>query len=179
MKQSAMTALALTFVFFIVIGNSSALAQEYAIGAGDLLSITVFDEPDLSLSNVRVDGTGSISYPLLGEIKTVGLSSKELEALLSKRLLDGYLKKPKVSVSILQYRMFFVRGEVKKPGGYPFIDGLTVQKAVALAGGFTVRASEGKINIVRELSKNKSSEKVGLGALVNPGDVINVGESLF
>lgn len=171
--------LATLTVFIAAISWSPVFAQEYTIGAGDLLSITVFDEPDLSMDKIRVDGSGSFSFPLLGEIDALGLTSKQLETLLTKRLFDGYVKKPKVSVSILQYRMFFVHGEVKRPGGYPYVDGLTVQKAVALAGGFTERASESKIKIVREHDKNKSSDKVSLDLLVYPGDVINVGESIF
>lgn len=165
--------------FLAVMASGALYAQEYTIGAGDLLSIQVFDEPDLSLEKVRVNGSGSFSYPLLGEIKTMGLTSKQLEALLTKRLLDGYLKKPRVSVSIFRYRMFFVYGEVKKPGGYPYVDGLTVQKAIALAGGFTERAAESKISVVREKSEINSSGKINLDTFVNPGDVINVKESFF
>jgi len=153
--------------------------ENYKIGPGDLLSINVFGEEDLSLSEVRISGSGAISFPLLGEINVMGMTSKELEDYITKLLIDGYLKKPEVTVSILQYRMFYVHGEVKKPGGYSYVDGLTVQKGIALAGGFTERASQSKINLVREDKPDEEQKSVDLNTRVKPGDIIIVGESLF
>ena len=94
-------------------------------------------------------------------------------------LADGYLKHPRVTVSISTYRQFYVHGEVKKPGGYNYLDGLTVQKAVALAGGFTERASESKITLQREKDPDNPMEKAKLNERVYPGDIITVGESFF
>lgn len=96
---------------------SAAPAQAYRIGAGDLLSIMVFDEPDLSLDKVRVGANGTVSFPLLGEINVSNLTPAELETALKERLSDGYLKKPEIMVSILEYRTFYVSGEVKKQIG--------------------------------------------------------------
>jgi len=157
----------------------SAHSQEYQIGVGDVLSISVFEEEDLSLKEVRVNGAGAISLPLIGEIKARGLTSRQLEELITHLLLDGYLVKPKVTVAILHYRMFYVHGQVKKPGGYPYVEGLTVQKAIALAGGFTERASESKIQLVLEGRSKDKPEMVNISSTVDPGDVIIVGESLF
>ena len=88
------------------------------------------------------------------------------------------MKKPVVTVSMLEYRLFYVNGEVKNPGGYNYVDGLTVQKAVALAGGFTERASKSKIQLERESNPGESIN-VGLNVRVNPGDIITVEESFF
>lgn len=151
----------------------------YRIGPGDMLSITVFGEEDMSLKEVRVGTNGTISFALLGELKVNALTVRELEADLIRRLKQGYLKKPVITVSVLEYRLFYVNGEVKSPGGYNFVDGLTVQKAVALAGGFTERASKSKINLERETAPGHVQQNVGLNESVSPGDVITVGESFF
>ena len=157
---------------------AAATSKSYRVGPGDKLSITVFGEQDLSLKEVRVETNGTISFPLLGELPVNKLTVTELENELIKRLKDGYLKKPVVTVSVLEYRLFFVNGEVKKPGGYNYVDGLTVQKAVALAGGFTERASKSSIQLERE-SNPGESVNVGLNVQVNPGDIITIGESFF
>lgn len=154
-------------------------ADEYPLGAGDLLSITVFGEEDLSLKDVRVSTNGSISFPLLGEITVQGMTPVKLENYLISRLRDGYLKRPKLTISIVEYRPFYVHGEVKKPGGYPYASSLTVEKAIVLAGGLTERASKEKITILREDIKNKNSVTVRLDVAVKPGDIITVGESFF
>ncbi len=152
---------------------------DYTIGPGDLLSIRTFGEPDLSIREVRVGGNGKISFPLVGEIIVKGLSLRKLEERIKTLLRDGYLKRPKVSVSILQYRMFYVHGEVIKAGGYNYVDGLTVEKGIALAGGFTERASKSKVRLVRESDPDHPINPVDLKKKVKPGDIIIVGESLF
>ena len=152
--------------------------NSYRIGPGDKLAITVFGEEDLSLKEVRIETNGTISFPLLGELPANKITVAELENDLVKRLKDGYLKKPVVTVSVLEYRLFYVNGQVKNPGGYNFVDGLTVQKAIALAGGFTEQASKSSINLERELDPGKV-ENVGLNVQVNPGDIITVEESFF
>ena len=170
--------IAFLFIFINAVSQSYALdKQGYRIGSGDLLSINVFGEDDLSLEKVRVGTNGTISIPLLGEIVVKKMTVAELESDLIRRFKDGYLKKPIVTVSVVEYRLFYINGEVKKPGGYNFVDGLTVQKAVALAGGFTERASKSNITLEREFVDKK--HKVGLNDDVNPGDVITVDESFF
>lgn len=156
----------------------AAEKQRYSLGPGDLLSINVFGEDDLSLKKIRISTNGTISFPLLGEILVRNMSANELENTLIRQLKDGYLKKPVVTVSVIEYRLFYINGEVKKPGGYNFVEGLTIQKAVALAGGFTERASKDKITIETEAAPGKIKE-VGLNNVVNPGDVITIDESFF
>ena len=169
---------ALLLILFSFLPHSYAIyKQGYRIGSGDLLSINIFGEEDLSLQKVRVGTNGTVSFPLLGEIVVKKMTVSELESDLIRRFKDGYLKKPVVTVSVVEYRLFYINGEVKLPGGYNFVDGLTVQKAVALAGGFTERASKSSIILEREFVDKK--HKVGLNDEVNPGDVITVDESFF
>jgi len=156
----------------------AAEKQRYSLGPGDLLSINVFGEDDLSLKEIRVGTNGTISFPLLGEVSVRSMSVRELENALIRQLKDGYLKKPVITVSVIEYRLFYINGEVNKPGGYNFVEGLTIQKAVALAGGFTERASKDKITIETEAAPGKI-KKVGLNNAVNPGDVITIDESFF
>jgi len=153
--------------------------NQYAIGPGDLISVSVFGEPDLSVKKVKVGGDGSISVPLIGQVSVKGQTASQLESKLESMLKAGFMKDPKVTVAILDYRPFYVYGEVKKPGGYPYKDGLTVEKAIALAGGLTPRASKRKVTLKRENSGDDKGAKVGLKAAVTPGDVITVGESFF
>lgn len=172
----------LCMVFLLVIpgvfGPFAAAADQYRIAAGDLLSVDVFDEPDLSLAEVRVTADGTIPFPLLEQVKVAGLTAEEVSARIKDLLLDGYLKKPRVTVSIIKYRYIYVTGEVKNPGAYNYVDGLTVEKAVALAGGFTVRGSEDKITLVRELT-SEVVKSVNKTLPISPGDIVRVGEAFF
>jgi polysaccharide export outer membrane protein len=152
--------------------------DQYRLGPDDILSITVFGEPDLNLKDSRVAANGRISFPLLGQILVKGLTITELEAELTRRLADGYLRRPRVTVTINEYRLVYVNGEVKRAGGYSYRDGLTVRKAVTLAGGFTERASPGKITLIRE-DGHESPQRVDLNDRLRPGDIITVGESFF
>lgn len=157
--------------------------DSYRLGAGDLIKITVYDEPDLSL-DLLVGLSGSISYPLLGDIQVVGLSPRELEENLVKRLKGTYLVDPSVTVVIEEYRPFYVSGEVMKPGSYAFHPGLTIEKAISIAGGFTERASKSKIKVLRDeefsgAGNSKTLNGVKLSDVVSPGDVITVEQSFF
>lgn len=159
--------------------TSPEAATAYRIDTGDRISITVYREADLSIAGVRVKADGTIAFPLLGRLQVGGLTSQELQELVTKRLLDGYLKKPNITVSIDSYRLYYIKGEVSRPGGYSFVDGLTVSKAVALAGGYTPRASESKITLVREADPENPVESVGVNTPIRPGDIITIGESFF
>lgn len=159
---------------------SGAEGQEpYRIESGDRLSVDVYREPDLSLQAVKVRDDGTIPFPLLGDIEVKGLTSGEIETLLTRSLADGYLKKPHVRVSIDAYRLYYITGEVQRPGGYSFLNGLTIEKAVVLAGGFTERASRSDIKLARDRLAGKVIEKAPVGTPIEPGDVITVGESFF
>jgi len=156
--------------------------SQYSFGAkdiispGDSLSIKVFGEPDLSLDSVKVTRNGTISFPLLGEIKVSGYGPRQLENRLNSLLSDGYLLKPDVSVSVVERRPFFVKGAVESPGFYPFSEGITVEKGIILAGGFSENADKSLLSIVRESANNQEILKVQLHAHLQPGDIIDVGE---
>lgn len=158
-----------------------AQAQEiksYELGSDDVINVTVFDEPDLSLKETRISSSGTISLPLIGQVEVKGLSIAQAEEKVKNLYLGDYLKKPDITITIVEYRQFYVNGEVKKPGGYSFREGMTVQRAVTLAGGFTERASRTNITIIREKGK-ASNSNADLDTPVNPGDVITVDESFF
>lgn len=154
-------------------------ADTYRIDTGDGISITVYGEPDLSIKDERVKGNGKISYPLLGDIEVRGRTASELQRHITRMLSDGYLKKPNVTVSIDTFRLFYIKGEVRNPGGFNYVDGLTVEKAVALAGGYTERASERNITVVRDGDPTQRARQATPGMRIRPGDVITVGESFF
>lgn len=152
--------------------------SNYHLGPGDTLDVTVYDEKELSVDKERLTDAGTISIPMLGEIKASGLTLSELEARLTSEL-KKYLVSPKVSISIQQYRDFFVNGQVYKPGNFPYQPGLTVRKAVAIAGGFKDRASQSQVSVIHETDESNTAIQVDLGALVLPGDIITVDESFF
>ena len=118
------------------------------LGPGDQIIITVFGEEDLSM-DFRLNDSGRLNYPLLGEIVVEGVTVAELEQLITRGLKDTYLLNPAVTVSIAEYRPFFLNGEVRQPGGIPYQPKLTVERAIALGGGFTERASRSKIEVIR------------------------------
>jgi len=121
---------------------------DYHLGAGDKLRIIVFGEDALT-GEFFVSGGGKIAFPLIGDIDVLGLTIPEIQAAVEAKLKDGYLKQPKVSAEVLNYRPFYILGEVQKPGEYPFSNGLTVMNAVATANGFTYRANTKRVYIKR------------------------------
>ena len=127
---------------------------------------------------VRND-TGRLNSPFLGELVVQGLTVAELEQLITRGLKDSYLRDPAVTVSIAEYRPFFLYGEVQKPGGIPYQPRLTVERAIALGGGFTERASRSKIEVVRASDPKHKAVRVELSDPVFPGDVITVKQSFF
>lgn len=150
---------------------------DYRFGVGDLIRIQVHSEPDLTLE-IRLSEKGTITYPFLGEFKVVGLSVSQLQQKIRAGLSGDYLVDPEVQVLVVEYRPFYVNGQVKRPGGYPFVPGLTVRKAAALAGGFTDRASTTKLYLLREENGNERF-KVTLESPLRPGDTLVVEEGLF
>jgi len=176
MRPKLFLLLLISFYFY-----GSSLAEElndYRFAPDDQISITVFGEPDLSQPKVRIPSNGSISIPLIGQVHIQNLTTAEVENKLTQLLADGYLKKPAITVSIVEYRLFYINGEVKNPGGYSYRDGLTIERAVALAGGFSERASKNNITITRDKDSAKTN-KVQLNTPIKPGDVITVKESFF
>jgi polysaccharide biosynthesis/export protein VpsN len=153
--------------------------SNYRLGSGDVITIQVLGEEDLKREKIRLSDAATISYPILGEIKLYGKTVGELETLIRDGLKGRYLVNPQVTVTIVEYRNFFINGQVEKPGGYPFIPGLTVRKAVSLAGGFKERASKDKIYVIRDDDKTQTQKRVDQNAVVHPGDIITVEESFF
>ncbi|HZW26314.1 MAG TPA: polysaccharide biosynthesis/export family protein [Gallionella sp.] len=153
--------------------------SNYRLGSGDIISITVFEEKELSLEKIKLSDAGSISYPLLGEIKVKGLTVSELQQKVISGLKGTYLINPLVTVSVDQYRDVFVNGQVHKPGNYPYQPGLTVRKAVSIAGGFKDRANKDTVSIIHEHQDKPAAVKGEPGTLVEPGDTITVEESFF
>ncbi len=172
------------FVFIILLlSGKVAMPEEnsmsnYKLGVGDQIKVTVYEEPELSLEFILSDA-GTISYPFLGEIKVKGMTVSQLEKLLIEQLKQGFLVSPKVNVRMLGYRQFFINGEVKSPGGFAFMPGLTVQKAIALAGGLTERASRNSFSIVHDDDPSHTPQEAELNTPIRPGDILLVDESFF
>jgi protein involved in polysaccharide export with SLBB domain len=144
----------------------------YRMGANDVIRIQVFGEDDLTVET-RVGGDGKINYPLLGVLQVGGQTIEEVQKVLTARLASGYLKQPKVSVSIVRHRNFYVGGEVKTPGGYPYENGLTVQKAITMAGGFTEKSDRTGLTVTR-LNGQGETLLPEANTLVMPDDLIVV-----
>jgi polysaccharide export outer membrane protein len=150
----------------------------YRLGPGDRFRLTVFRHQDLS-GQFEVDGEGFFAMPLVGEIQSAALSARELEHAIEERLRNGgYLVNPQVSVEVLNYRPFYIIGEINNPGSYEYVDGMTVTNAVALAGGFTYRADRGDITITRGGAKGSRLD-ARAATEVLPGDIIEVSERFF
>lgn len=150
----------------------------YRLGPGDRIIIKVFGEEDLSM-DFRLNDSGRLNYPFLGELMVQGLTVTELEQLITRGLKGSYLRDPAVTVSIAEYRPFFLYGEIVKPGGIPYQPKLTVERAIALGGGFTERASRSKIEVVRANDSQHKPVRVELTDPVFPGDIITVKQSFF
>jgi len=175
----------ISFLTLAILWNVCAWAQEgnlsmsqYQLGSGDRINISVFGQDDLSME-IRLPDVGTINYPFLGELKLVGMTAAEVESLIYEGLLGDYLVNPSVSVSIVEYRPFFIDGEVKRPGGYPYQPGLSVNKAAALAGGYTERANRDKITIVRESDGQQFEFSVLVTDMIQPGDIVTVNQRFF
>ena len=167
----------------LVLMSSSAVMAgsdaQYRLGSGDTIRINVFGETDLSFQEIRLTDAGTFSYPFIGEVRANGKTAVEIEKLIADGLRGEYLVDPRVSVSVLQYREFFISGEVKEPGGYPFQPGLTLRRAVALAGGLTERASTKRITIIRDADGGRTSQAATLDTILMPGDTITIEQGFF
>ena len=161
-----------------VLAQSEAISDRYVLQAGDIISIQVFDEPELTM-DATVGQSGAINYSYLGTLEVSGRSPEQLTEDITEKLRDGYLKNPSVNITVLKYRSFFVDGEVNRPGSYGYEPGLTLAKAVSLAGGLTDRASRRKIFLTRDVDGNKNRYRVELSQSIEPGDVIEIEERFF
>lgn len=165
----------------LILLTSLAAAQQatnYELAPGDQIAISVFGQPDLSMAFTLSDN-GALSYPFLGEIPVTGLTMPELEQRITEGLRGDYLINPEVTVSIKQYRPFFLNGEVNRPGSYLYQPGLTLEKALALAGGLSPRAARNKILVKRASASSDEAVVIKMSDPVHAGDVITVPQSFF
>jgi protein involved in polysaccharide export with SLBB domain len=159
----------------LVVGGG---VEGYTLGPGDQLRLTVFRHEDLS-GEFELDGEGYFAMPLVGEILAGGMTPRALETEIESRLGDGgYLVEPQVSIEVLNYRPFYIIGEVNNPGSYQYVNGMNVVNAVALAGGFTYRADQDDILITRGGSNGEEMD-AQLTTGVLPGDIVEVTERFF
>jgi len=151
----------------------------YNLGNGDRLRVTVFGEEDMS-GEFLVDGTGQVSIPLVGEVPAAGRSVREFQRELETRLVDGgILLKPRVSAEVINFRPYYILGEVGLPGEYPYTDSLTVLNAVATAQGFSYRANKKVIGIRGIDDLEEQRVRLSPDLKVRPGDTIRVLERVF
>ena len=151
---------------------------EYQLGAGDKLEIRVFNHEELS-GEYTIDGSGVLSMALIGPVKVQGLTIEQLEATLVNRLKPDYLVNPRISIQVLNYRPFYILGEVENPDSYPYVHGMTYLNAVAIAGGFTYRAKRDHAMVIRKGDTSGKETRVTMDMLVMPGDQIRIEERFF
>lgn len=163
-------------IALLVCFEAPANTNDYQLGAGDEIRIQVYQENDLSMV-LRLDESGTFDYPYLGTVTAKNRSLDQLKQTLTEGLLEDILVNPSVSVSIVKYRDFYIGGEVKNSGSYPYQPGLTIKQAISLAGGITEWASSSKYEILREGSI--LVESAGNNTTVRPGDTVTILEGLF
>lgn len=154
------------------------LDQPYRLGAGDRVRVTVFEQDGLT-NTYSVDQSGYISFPLVGALPARGHTAQQMEKEIADKLRQGYLRDPDVSVEIDRYRPIFVMGEVGAAGQYSYVPGLTVQKAIAIAGGFSPRANQESVDITRDINGKVMTGRVVTSDPLLPGDTVYVRERLF
>lgn len=164
----------------VEINNSqnSEVDVTYTLGSGDVLKITVYNQNDMS-GEYLVNGNGNISLPLIGNIKVKGLTLGQIEEKIKDQLKPDYLLNPRVNLQVLNYRPFYILGEVTDPKSYPYVDGMTYLNAVAIAGGYTYRAKKGYVYVVRGNDIERKELKLSTDQKVMPGDTIRVDERFF
>ncbi|MEM1376244.1 MAG: polysaccharide biosynthesis/export family protein [Pseudomonadota bacterium] len=152
--------------------------QPYILDAGDAVRVTVFDQADLT-NTYAVDQSGYISFPLVGQVPARGRTVQQMESSIAASLRQGFLRDPDVSVEVSTYRPIFIMGEVGAAGQYTYTPGMTVQTAIASAGGFTVRSNQGSADITRQINGRIITGRVAISDPIMPGDTIYVRERLF
>lgn len=154
------------------------LKKPYTLDSGDRMRITVFGQTDLT-NTYSVEKSGYIAFPLVGSVLARGRTPKQVEATIAAKLRSGFLRDPDVSAEIDRYRPFFVMGEVGTAGQYTYVPGMTVQNAVAIAGGFSPRAEQANSDVTRQVNGNIMTGRVAISDPILPGDTIYIRERLF
>jgi polysaccharide export outer membrane protein len=150
----------------------------YQLDAGDRLRVVVYGQEGLT-NTYAIDAGGSITMPLIGAVPARGRTPASLAAEIGSRLRNGYIRDPSVAVEIDSYRPFFILGEVAAPGQYPYVPNMSVESAVAIAGGFTPRARRDRVTLTHTDGAGSSRFVVPLGTALGPGDTVQVGERWF
>ena len=150
----------------------------YVLGPNDKVRVKVYGEPDIT-GDYEVDGSGRVSIPLAGRVQAAGRTTKQLEGAIRAALSKGIVRDPRINVDIATYRPYYILGEVKNSGEYPYKVGLTIMDAVAAAGGFTYRANEHKVYLRRAGVGREEEYTLNAPVLVYPGDNIRIPERYF
>ncbi len=150
----------------------------YRLDAGDKLRVVVYGQEGLT-NTYAIDAGGSITMPLIGSVPARGRTPAGLAAEITGKLRNGYIREPSVAVEIESYRPFFILGEVAAPGQYPYVPNMSVESAVAIAGGFSPRARRDRVTLTHTDSSGPTRVVVPLGTAVSPGDTVLVGERWF
>ncbi len=156
----------------------SAINKPYLLDSGDRVRVTVFEQTGLT-NTYSVDQGGYLAFPLVGAVVARGRTAQQLEGDLASKLQNGFLRNPDVSVDIDRYRPIFVMGEVGAAGQYTYVPGMTIQKAVAVAGGFSVRALQSNVDVTRTINGKVMTGRVLISDPLLPGDTVYVRERLF
>jgi polysaccharide export outer membrane protein len=150
----------------------------YRLDAGDRLRIVIYGQEGLT-NTYAIDAGGSITMPLIGAVRARGLTPAGLAAEITGKLRNGYIREPSVAVEIEAYRPFFILGEVAAPGQYPYVPNMSVESAVAIAGGFSPRAKRDRVTVTHTDAGGSIRTIVPLGTPISPGDTVLVGERWF
>ncbi len=152
--------------------------EPYTLDSGDKLRIVVFGQDALS-NNYTVDAQGAVTMPLIGAVNARGMTTAQLNGAIASRLKQSFIRDPSVAVEIEVYRPFFVLGEVTYPGQYPYVPNMTVENAIAIAGGFTPRATKDRVTITRKVQGAPARQTLPLRHPIRPGDTVEVAERWF
>jgi protein involved in polysaccharide export with SLBB domain len=153
--------------------------ENYKLGSGDKIKLVVYGEDDLG-GEYLVDGSGQVQLPLLGQVPAAGMTIHQFVASVSNLFVsEGYLKRPRISVEVENYRPFYIIGEVKTPGQYPYVSGMNALNAIALAGGYTYRADDTVVYVRHNGSTNEVKAPLDQTTKVGPGDILRVGDRVF
>lgn len=155
-----------------------ATAYQYVLGTGDKVRVTVFGEDDLT-GEYAIDGSGFVALPLVGQVKAAGLSGPALQTAIETAYSNGYVNNPRVAVEVTTYRPFYIIGQVARPGQYPYVNGMTVVNAVAVAGGYTQQASEAYVYVRKLGEKDEVRVAADESVQIHPGDVVRVTQTAF
>ena len=163
---------------FAAPAGPAAFQPVYALDSGDRLRIQVFGQEGLT-NSYTVDAAGNVSLSLIGAVPARGYTTRDLAVAIADRLRSGYIREPSVTVEVEAYRPFFILGEVTAPGQYPYVANMTVETAVAIAGGFGVRAKKSNVQITRTQNGQTQRSSVPMNFPMQPGDTITVAERWF